>query len=279
MYLWHDGIIKREEEIRISPLDHGFVYGMGIFETFRTYNGHPFLFDDHIERLQMSCVALGIQLAYDREALRQAIQDLYDAYEANDLYIRLNVSAGPREIGLSIDPYDTPTVLIYAKPIAPRKRAERALETIRLPRSTPETTYRLKSHHYMNNLLAKRQLFNPEAEGLFLTKEGHVCEGITSNIFWRYGSTWYTSPLETGALNGITRQFLMQHLPVEERLAYLPQLEEADEIIYTNSVQEAVAISSLDGRPFPGINGSGYAQIMTLFDQSVEHVTTRREQR
>jgi len=259
MYLWHDGIIKREEEIRISPLDHGFVYGMGVFETFRTYNGHPFLFDDHIERLQMSCVALGIQLAYDRKALRQAIQDLYDAHGANDLYIRLNVSAGPREIGLSIDPYDTPTVLIYAKPIAPRKRAERALETIRLPRSTPETTYRLKSHHYMNNLLAKRQLFNPEAEGLFLTKEGHVCE--------------------TGALNGITRQFLMQHLPVEERLAYLPQLEEADEIIYTNSVQEAVAISALDGRPFPGINGIGYAQLMTLFDQSVEQVTTRREQR
>ncbi|WP_312067732.1 aminotransferase class IV, partial [Exiguobacterium sp.] len=145
--------------------------------------------------------------------------------------------------------------------------------------STPETTYRLKSHHYMNNLLAKRQLFNPEAEGLFLTKEGHVCEGITSNIFWRYGSTWYTSSLETGALNGITRQFLMQHLPVEERLAYLPQLEEADEIIYTNSVQEAVAISALDGRPFPGINGIGYAQLMTLFDQSVEQVTTRREQR
>ncbi|MCY1692668.1 aminotransferase class IV [Exiguobacterium sp. SL14] len=67
MYLWHDGTIKREEEVRISPLDHGYVYGMGVFETFRTYNGHPFLFDDHIERLRMSCIALGIQLAYDRK--------------------------------------------------------------------------------------------------------------------------------------------------------------------------------------------------------------------
>jgi len=77
MYLWHDGNVKREEEIRISPFDHGYLYGMGVFETFRTYEGHPFLFDDHIERLQMSCAAIGIQLPYGREQLLRAVEDLY----------------------------------------------------------------------------------------------------------------------------------------------------------------------------------------------------------
>ncbi|AFS69224.1 aminotransferase class IV [Exiguobacterium antarcticum] len=277
MYLWHDGHVKREEDIRISPFDHGYLYGMGVFETFRTYGGHPFLFDDHIERLQMSCAAIGIKLPYGRDELLAAVEELYRIHEKSDVYIRLNVSAGEREIGLSSEPYATPTVLMYAKPVGPRRNSERALETIRLARSTPETSYRLKSHHYMNNLVAKRQLFNQEAEGLFLTKEGFICEGITSNIFWRYGDKWYTPPLETGALNGITRQFLMEQMPVEERLALLPQLSEADEILYTNSIQEAVAVSSLDGRAFPGLAGHGYQSVQTLFDQAVQTKWSRRE--
>ena len=116
----------------------------------------------------------------------------------------------------------------------------------------------------MNNLVAKRHLFNQEAEGLFLTKEGFICEGLTSNIFWRYGNQWYTPPLETGALNGITRQFIMEQVPVEERLALLPQLIEADEILCTNSIQEVVAVSSLDGRTFPGLTGQGYQSIWDI---------------
>ena len=279
MYLWHDGQVVKEEEVRISPFDHGYLYGMGIFETFRTYAGHPFLFDDHIERLQMSCAAIGIHVPYTRDEFREAVDALCRVHETGDLYIRLNVSAGPREIGLSVERYDTPTVVIYARPIGVRQATERALETVRLPRSTPETSYRLKSHHYMNNLVAKRQLFNQEAEGLFLTKEGFICEGITSNIFWRYGEKWFTPALETGALNGITRQFLMEELIVEERLALLPQLMEADEILYTNSVQEAVAIASLDGRLFPGQSGSGYQRVRQLFDAAVESRWSRREKR
>lgn len=278
MYLWHDGNVKREEEVRISPFDHGYLYGMGVFETFRTYEGHPFLFDDHIERLQMSCTAIGIQLPYGREQLLRAVEDLYRVYEKQDLYIRLNVSGGARDIGLSSEPYAEPTVLLYAKPIGQRQPTERALETVRLARSTPETSYRLKSHHYMNNLVAKRHLFNQEAEGLFLTKEGFICEGLTSNIFWRYGNQWYTPPLETGALNGITRQFIMEQVPVEERLALLPQLIEADEILCTNSIQEVVAVSSLDGRSFPGVTGQGYQSIRTFFDQAVQTKWSRREQ-
>lgn len=277
MYLWHDGQIKQEEDVRISPLDHGYLYGMGVFETFRTYAGHPFLFDDHIERLQMSCAAIGIKLPYRRDELLAAVEALCRVHGTGDLYFRLNVSGGAREIGLSIEPYEQPTVLLYAKSIGSRQMAERALETVRLPRSTPETSYRLKSHHYMNNLVAKRQLFNQEAEGLFLTKDGFICEGITSNIFWRYGERWYTPPLETGALNGITRQFLMEELPVEERLALLPQLTEADEILYTNSVQEAVAVSSLDGRTFPGLEGHGYQAVRRLFDDAVQSKWSRRE--
>lgn len=279
MYLWHDGQVVKEEEIRISPFDHGYLYGMGIFETFRTYAGHPFLFDDHIERLQMSCAAIGIHVPYTRDELFEAVEALCRVHATGDLYIRLNVSAGPREIGLSVERYDTPTVVIYARPIGVRQATERALETVRLPRSTPETSYRLKSHHYMNNLVAKRQLFNQEAEGLFLTKEGFICEGITSNIFWRYGEKWFTPTLETGALNGITRQFLMEELVVEERLALLPQLMEADEILYTNSVQEAVAVASLDGRSFPGQSGSGYQRVRQLFDAAVESRWSRRGKR
>jgi len=276
MHLWHNGKIIEEQELRISPFDHGYLYGMGLFETFRTYDGHPFLFDDHIERLQISCAALGITLPYSREELRAALDALTELNGPN-LYFRLNVSAGPREIGLSTAGYLEPEVIFFVKDTRERTEIERPMETVRLPRSGPETTYRLKSHHYMNNLVAKRQLFDSSAEGLFLTSDGFVCEGITSNVFWRTGNKWFTPPLSTGALNGITRQFIMERIQVEERFALLPQLLDADEIVYTNSIQEAVAVSSLDGRPFPGTRGKGYRELRELFDKEVSHSLSRRE--
>ncbi len=119
----------------------------------------------------------------------------------------------------------------------------------------------MKSHHYLNNLAAKREIGpSHDREGIFLTGGGHICEGITSNIFWIKGGAIYTPSIETGLLNGITRQFILAmakslQMPVHEGLYRESDLESASEVFFTNSVQEVVPVNRIGNRTFEGREG------------------------
>lgn len=262
MYLYINGQIVKKGEASISPFDHGFLYGMGLFETFRVYNKHPFLLDDHIKRLNLSLRELNINVSFTREETIKKIELLLEANGHTNAYIRLNVSAGNGEIGLQVTPYHEPNILIFAKPLpVAGEMTEKKAVLLKLRRNSPEGVNRLKSHHYMNNILAKREIGNAaDLEGIFLTEDRFIAEGIVSNIFWTKGNILYTSSVHTGILNGITRQFIIQlagklGVDVNEGYYTLEHLLAADEIFVTNSIQEIVPISQFESRNMPGKKG------------------------
>lgn len=284
MYLYLNGKVLRKEDAAISPFDHGFLYGMGLFETFRVYNGHPFLLDDHLERLNQSLEVLNIEARYTREKVNGALGRLLEKNGYKDAYIRLNVSAGTGEIGLQTDPYTKPNTIIFCKPLPPRgAMQEKQAVLLKIHRNTPEGIERLKSHHYLNNILAKREAGNdPRIEGVFLTKEGFVAEGVVSNIFWIKKGVLFTPSIETGILNGITRRFVVglaktMGLSVQEGLYMPEEIWTAEEAFVTNSIQEIVPLSSFDGRSMPGISGEKTSELQSHYERHCEQLWSRNE--
>lgn len=115
MYMYVNDKLVKEDEAIISPFDHGYMYGLGLFETFRLYEGHPFLLDDHFVRLEEGLRALAIDWTYNRSHVLHQLATLCNKNGVRNAYIRWNVSAGPGPIGLYTDTYKEPTVIIYMK--------------------------------------------------------------------------------------------------------------------------------------------------------------------
>lgn len=265
MYLYVNGKIVKKSDARISPFDHGFLYGVGLFETFRIYDGHPFLLDDHLMRLQTSLKDLQIDLEINRKELTDILTDLLKANGLKNAYVRLNVSAGEGELGLSADSYQTPSLILFMKEI-PVTLAEKSAVFLKINRNTPEGETRLKSHHFLNNIYGKKEIGNnPQIEGIFRTKEGYLAEGITSNIFWVKGNMLFTPTLQTGILNGVTRAFVIEiakglGLEIKEGFFQDEELLTSDEAFITNSIQEIVPLNKIEGVTLPGNQITKYLQ-------------------
>lgn len=250
-----NGVCVKESEAVVSVLDHGFLYGIGLFETFRTYQGHPFLLREHLARLTHSCLELGIRYKPDQEAIHRHISELLEANQLTDAYIRISISAGVQPLGLPQEDYTTPTVIVYVKELPPAGPPHgKPLQLLKLRRNTPDSTYRMKSFHYMNNILAKREMVHypwaAGAEGLFLDGQGFLAEGIVSNLFLIKQERLCTPSLATGILPGITRGHILQlarsmNLPVEEGLYTMDHLTQAEELFVTNSIQEIIPIHTV----------------------------------
>ncbi len=261
-YIGVNGVLTEAAKAVIHVSDHGFLYGMGLFETFRTYKGAPFLLDRHLHRLKEGCRMLGIPFQPDEEQLTKHIQHLMAANGLDEAYIRYTVSAGEEALGLPSGDYTRPNHILFAKPLPStntqtgQSSAPSALQLLRTPRNTPEGEVRLKSLHYMNNIFAKRELqqyveaVRYKAEGMMLTASGFLAEGIVSNLFFVRNNTLYTPDLSTGILPGITREFILElaHLrgiPCEQGLYRWDELKQADEIFMTNSIQEIRPVNLL----------------------------------
>ncbi|BDG45510.1 aminodeoxychorismate lyase [Parageobacillus sp. KH3-4] len=277
MYVYVNGEVVHKDEARISPFDHGFLYGLGVFETFRTYDGHPFLLDDHLERLNHSLREMNIAKSFTRCEVMEILHRLLEANRLKNAYVRLNVSAGVGDIGLQTSEYDQPTVIMYMKPLlAPSFSKGKIGIVLKTRRNTPEGKERLKSHHYLNNIIGKREVGSrTDVEGIFLNEQGYVAEGIVSNIFWVKNGTVYTPAIHVGILNGVTRQFviaLLNALKIEcqEGFYTLDHLRQADEIFVTNSIQEIVPIYQMDGRAYQGANGP----VTSLLQKHYKHFTS-----
>ncbi|MCD1261862.1 aminodeoxychorismate lyase [Paenibacillus athensensis] len=256
MIIRMNGHLCEEEQAVISVYDHGFLYGLGLFETFRTYGGEPFLLAEHLNRLAAGCRELAIAFEPDLERVTAEVAELLRVNALEDGYFRYSVSAGADTLGLPVGVYTQPTEVLYVKALPPRDvsiyTGGRSLQLLKLPRNTPEGLYRLKSFHYMNNILAKRELqgyaWAQGAEGLLLTEDGYLAEGVVSNLFFVKDGVLYTPSLETGILPGITRAETMRlaeqlALTVHEGLYVWEDLTGADEAFLTNSIQEIVPVT------------------------------------
>lgn len=259
MRIGMNGAVLEAGQAVIPVTDHGFLYGMGLFETFRTYGGEPHLLGRHLARLREGCSLLDIRWDMTEGELRKWLAACLEANGLRNAYVRLTVSAGDAGLGLPAGSYGQPVSLLMVKPLPPadeRLYVEgRELRILRTPRNTPETPVRLKSLHYMNNVLAKRELAasgaSPGAEGLLLTKEGRLAEGIVSNLFFvRSDGVVCTPHVDTGILPGVTRGRTLElaremGMLTEEGFYTAADLLAAEEVWLTGSVQELVPVTRL----------------------------------
>lgn len=282
MWAWIDGDYIKADELRISPFDHGFLYGLGFFETFRTYGGIVFLLTAHMNRLQKALDEYHLHVDLDKVEISTIVHELNKRSDGSDGYFRLNISAGVHDIGLAPTVYEKPTIIIFRKPLPPLIRGkEKSAVWLETRRNTPESEMRHKSHHYANNVRARLELPSlAEQEGFFLTVNGHVAEGITSNIFWVNEGELFTPSLETGILAGTTRDWVMREaanlgIRVNEGLFGPEMIERADEVFVTNAVQELVPIKRLGVSLYAGAEGEIYS---TLHERYVEQTEKQRQE-
>ncbi|TYS61804.1 aminodeoxychorismate lyase [Sutcliffiella horikoshii] len=276
MIVYKDGSWQPIEETNVSVMDHGFLYGVGLFETFRTYNGIPFLFQDHLKRLRDGLESVYIEWDHSEEKLYKLVTEALEKNGLTDGVIRLNVTAGISNWGLPTETYRAPSLLLFTRPLPDHNAASKHAVILKRRRNTPEGDTRLKSHHYLNNLLGKREI-GPQldVEGIFLTQEGFVAEGLVSNVFWIKGDIVYTPSISTGILNGVTRNFILLlcsflNLEVKEGKFPLVDLLGADEVFITNSTQEIIRINKLDDTVFPMVETSWLTCLKGLYKQSTE---------
>lgn len=278
MRVYVNGELVPIEQATVSVADHGFLYGIGVFETMRVYDQNIFLWDDHCQRLMESLSELRITPKWTKDELLDAVQRTIRANDLCNAYVRLSITAGNEGIGLSGRGYHAPSLFIFAKSVASvvMPPVAKKLQTVSIPRQTMEGAIRFKSHNYLNNALAKLEVGDdPATEGLFLTQEGYVCEGVVSNIFWVRDEILYTPAPATGLLNGITRKhilFLADRLgiPWQEGFYLLNELLEAEEVFVTNSIQEIVPISTINQRAIPIVYGQKSHKLHAAYRQSVE---------
>lgn len=277
MLCWMNGEYIQAEELRISPYDHGFLYGIGFFETFRTYNGYVFLYDEHLARLKQALREYNISFPYKAEELKYVIKKLDEAAGGTDGYFRLNVSAGVHDIGLAPDRYEDPTVIVFRKELPARtKEPSKKGVWLETPRNEPESSIRHKSHHFLNNVGGRLELPSLKTnEGLFLTNDGYVAEGITSNVFWVKEGNLYTPSIDTGILPGTTRAFIITlarqlGLKVEEGFYSREDVASADEVFVTNAIQELVPLREIGEHTLLGLEGPIYQKLHAAYLREIK---------
>lgn len=277
MWVWMNGEYSKADELRISPFDHGFLYGLGFFETFRTYGGNVFLLNEHLIRLQKALDEFHFEVDLQGLEISAIVRELNERSDGNDGYFRLNISAGVHDIGLAPSVYEKPTIIVFRKPLPPTTRGkEKSAVWLETRRNTPESGTRHKSHHYANNVRARLELPSlAEQEGFFLSVDGDVAEGITSNIFWVSEGILYTPSLETGILAGTTRDWVIREcgnlgMIVMEGLFEPEMLERAEEVFVTNAVQELVPIKRLGSSLYSGNVGEVYMELHKRYVEQAE---------
>ncbi|MET4562234.1 4-amino-4-deoxychorismate lyase [Lysinibacillus parviboronicapiens] len=277
MLCWMNGDYIAAKDLRISPLDHGFLYGLGFFETFRTYNGKVFCWEAHLKRLQATLAQYRIYMSYTEDDLLTVIEQLNLQAGGQDGYFRINVSAGDHGIGLQPTEYRKPNVIVFRKELQDTSRGtEKIAQWLETRRNTPECGIRVKSHHYGNNILGRFEMPSlADQEGFFLTDAGYVAEGVTSNVFWVKDDILYTPSLETGILPGITRTWVIERaqslgIEVQVGLFTKEELVQGTECFVTNSVQELVPIRAIENAQLLGNKGPIYLRLHEAFVKELE---------
>ena len=270
-------------EARVSVFDHGLLYGDGVFEGIRFYNGHPFRLAAHLRRLADSARALHLKLPYSAAELERAVLEVIAAFAEPDGYLRLVATRGEGKLG--IDPSSCPraTVFIIADTLAlvggdVRQRGAKLVVAATRSLAPDGLDPRVKSLNYLNRILARIEATQAGAdEAVLLNSQGRVSEGTAENIFIvRYG-TLSTPPPSDGALAGITRQAVMEiaaalNIPCQENSLTPFDLYAADECFLTGTGAELIPVHSIAGRLLPADRPT-FARLQDNFAQLVHNET------
>ncbi len=263
MLIYLDGKLVPKEEARISVFDHGFLYGDGVFEGIRVYDGNVFRLEQHIDRLYESAKTIAMKIPLTPEEMTRATLETVGANQQRDAYIRLVVSRGAGDLGIDPVKCRKPTVVIIVATIAlyPPELYEKGIGLItssfrRIPMQCLDP--RIKSLNYLNNILAKIEATRAGApEAVMLNYSGRVAECTADNIFIVKSGGLKTPPLMEGALGGVTRGAVMDlaqeaGIPCVETRMGLHDLYNAAECFLTGTGAEIMPVNAIDGRKIGG---------------------------
>ena len=262
-----NGKLVPREKAQISVLDYGFLFGYGLYETIRAYEGKPFRLDNHLARLRYSGDRLGISI--HTALLREAVKDVIKANGFKQTRLRICVSIGEGTMSPDLDSCKQPTMTVIASEYTPPGREKYqngynvALSAIRRNSLSP-VTY-LKSANTMESMLARRDAKDAGAdEALFLNEKGYLTEAAGSNIFLVKDGVLRTPRYESGILSGVTRVVVFElatqlGIKFKEVNCRLADLLQEDEVFATNSLIEIVPVTEFENKPI----GSGKPGMIT----------------
>ena len=259
MKVWLDGHLVDKQHAMVPVYDHGLLYGDGVFEGIRVYNGRIFKLGTHLERLAASAKSIHLTFHYTIREIEQAVRETVHANGLKDAYIRLVVTRGAGPLGLNPFTCPKPSTIVIVDRIQlyPAEMYENGMPVIvakrpRIPVECLDPS--IKSLNYLNNILAKVEAVEAGVhEAIMLNTDGQVAECTGDNIFFIRGGRVVTPPVSAGILNGVTRNFVMNDiapscgLAVEERSMQLNDLFTADEVFLTGTAAEIIGVSSIDG--------------------------------
>lgn len=258
-WIYLNGEFVKKEDAKVSVYDHGFLYGDGIFEGIRIYNGNIFKCKEHLERLYDSAKSIMLTIPMTIEEMEAALIESVKKNGLRDGYIRLVVSRGYGDLGLDPRRCREANIIIIVEQLAIYSESdyENGLKIVSVStrRNIPDALNpKIKSLNYLNNILVKIQAnLAGVGEALMLNAEGYVAEGSGDNIFIVKNGILYTPPTYIGALAGITRATIIDichelGYPVKEEPFTLHDVYVADEVFLTGTAAEVIAVREVDGR-------------------------------
>ncbi|MEN3014864.1 MAG: branched-chain-amino-acid transaminase [bacterium] len=287
MKVFINGTLYDKHEAKISVWDHGFLYGDGVFEGIRVYNNAIFKLDPHLIRLYSSARVIQLKIPYSYEEMKQHVINTVrvnlEEQKIQDAYIRLVVSRGEGDLGLDPRKCKSPTTVIIVDKIQlyPKEFYEKGLRLIfssfRRP-SADILSPRIKSLNYLNNILAKMEANNSNAqEAIMLNSNGYVTECTADNIFIVKDGIVKTPPPFVGILEGITRQSVLEmcqelNIQTEESIIDIKDLLNADEVFITGTGAEIVPVREINNVEFP--IGKITLKLMNYFREFIKKHST-----
>ena len=259
MKIYIDGKFYDQKDAKISVFDHGLLYGDGIFEGIRAYNGRVFKLTEHIDRLFYSAKAILLKIPLSHGEMVRAVVETCRRNKLRDGYVRLLVTRGAGTLGLNPNRCKNPSIIIIADKIQlyPAELYERGMEIVTVPTTRnlhSALNPAIKSLNYLNNILAKIEANNAGCEeAIMLNAEGFVSECTGDNIVIVKAGQMFTPPLSAGALYGITRGVVIELAREEGLTVAEPNLTRydlfnADECFLTGTGAELIPIVKIDGR-------------------------------
>lgn len=277
MIVYVDGKYLPREQAVVSVFDHGFLYGDGVFEGIRAYEGIVFRLNEHLTRLYESAKTIGLAIPLSMQEMEEVVLETVRRNKLQNSYIRLVVSRGAGDLGLDPRNCSKPSVICIAASINlyPQETYDNGLEVIitSTRKSRPDVlTQRVKSLNYLNNIMAKQELFRAGIlEGIVLTSDGYVAEATADNVFMVKREILYTPPKFLGILEGITRNAVIDlakkaALDVREEVFTAHDLYNADEVFFTGTAAELIPVVNIDGRSIAdGRPGSMFRKLANAF--------------
>jgi len=280
-----NGQIFSPDEAKISIFDRGFLFGDSIYEVARTYEGIPFLLQEHLDRLWKSASRLEMPLCYTQDQLSAEVNKTLAELDAGEAYFRIIITRGEGEISLDPGENIKNNLIIVAQEHRPYptwwyEKGVHAVITNVVRVSKESVDPNVKSGNYLNNVMAFMQAKREKAfDSIMLNSQGYVTEGTTSNIWIVKNNTIKTPPLQAGILEGITRKTLLQLAKMDEGPAIeqvnftAEELINADECFLTSTMKEIIPVTQVDNSPIgAGTVGAMTIRLHTIYSDYVKKV-------